>query len=115
MNWILDGKLIPVNIKSIMRNTETIVKLSIWHKLNLKLKLKTLKFGVKVRNMKRHLTSLKKFNRSTLAPARFQMKIYQPTGIGETLRVLISLVNIEIRVTVDLATPFHSLKSLSKD
>jgi len=57
----------------------------------------------------------KKSKRNIQVPIRSQMRNFQLIGIGEISKVLILQVSIEIRVTVDLATPFHSLKSSSKD
>lgn len=120
MLLILDGRLILANSKNIMLNMENIVKLSILHKprlkkmlilsqnlnLNIDLSAKclsliktSLKLGMKLRNIN---------NSQQLM--LFQTINYQRTSIGEMSMVLISPTNIEIKVTVVLATPFLSLK-----
>jgi hypothetical protein len=118
MLLILDGKLILANSKNIMHNMENIVKPSILLKLKLKkilmlnpnlnidlsakclnLTKTSLKLGMKLRNIN-----------NTQQLMLFQTINYQRTSIGEMSMVLISLTNIEIKVTVVLATPFLSPK-----
>ena len=79
------------------------------------LKLKMLKSGVKERNTRLHKTTSRRYRVSMLMLRRFLMMLFQPTSTGETLRVLISQVSIEIKDIVDHAIPSHSLKSLNKD
>ena len=59
----------------------------------------SLKLGMKLRNIN-----------NTQQLMLFQTINYQRTSIGEMSMVLISQTNIEIKVTVALATPFLSLK-----
>jgi len=118
MLLILDGKLILANSKNIMHNMENIVKPSILLKLKLRkipmlnqnlnidlsakclnLTKTSLKLGMKLRNIN-----------NTQQLMLFQTINYQRTSIGEMSMVLISLTNIEIKVTVVLATPFLSPK-----
>jgi hypothetical protein len=118
MLLILDGKLILANSKNIMHNMENIVKPSILLKLKLRktpmlnqnlnidlsakclnLTKTSLKLGMKLRNIN-----------NTQQQMLFQTINYQRTSIGEMSMVLISLTNIEIKVTVVLATPFLSPK-----
>jgi len=118
MLLISDGKLILANSKNIMHNMENIVKPSILLKpklrkipmlnpnLNIGLSAKclsliktSLKLGMKLRNIN-----------NTQQLMLFQTINYQRILIGEMSMVLISQTNIEIKVTVVLATPFLSLK-----
>jgi len=118
MLLILDGRLIHANSKNIMHNMENIVKHSILLKpklrkipmlnpnLNIDLSAKCLsliKTSLKLGMKQRNINNLQQL-------MLFQTNNYQRTSIGEMSMVLISPTNIEIKVTVVLATPFLSLK-----
>jgi len=118
MLLILDGRLIHANSKNIMHNMENIVKHSILLKpklrkipmlnpnLNIDLSAKCLsliKTSLKLGMKQRNINNLQQL-------MLFQTNNYQRTSIGEMSMVLISPTNMEIKVTVVLATPFLSLK-----
>lgn len=116
MLLISDGKLILANSKNIMHNMENIVKPSILLKLKLrKIPMLNLNIGLSAKCLSLIKTSLKlgmklRNINNTQQLMLFQTINYQRTLIGEMSMVLISQTNIEIKVTVVLATPFLSLK-----